>query len=492
MNRSDAKRILLEKFVRGELARGPIPRAGTQERESGLPLSLSQEQVWLRSQAAAGMPPLYNETITIHRTGPLSVPTLQRALLEILRRHEAWRTTFEMREGQVRQVIHPVTEEFPLSIVDLSETPQIYRDGQALRLASEQARVPFDLQRGPLIRALLVSLDDREHRLFVNMHQIITDGISVYEVLPTELATLYESFTRGTPSHLPGLPLQFADFALWQRDWLRSGVQERQLDYWRKQLGSETPVLPWPTDRPRPPVQTYRGALKAFTTGRKRLDMLNETARNAGVSLFAMLVAHLAALLHAYTSQDEIVLGTLAPCGRHRLEFQKLLGYFLNPVALRLEISRRVSFRELMEQAQKVIVEAISHADVPFECMVTELGFAAESNRHPLFQIAISLAPSLAPLPPGWDMTPMDVESGGARWDLYLELSERPEGLMGRAQYNPDLFEATTLAAMLKDFQVLLQAAASNPNQKLSDLLVRLATSDPTQRNIYAYERMCS
>ena len=492
MNPSDAKRILLEKFVRGELAHGPIPRARIQEREGELPLSLSQEQVWLRSQVTGKVPPLYNETITIHRTGPLCVETLQKSLLEMLRRHELWRTTFEMREGKLRQVIHSVPKEFPLSVVDLSGTPYLYRDGQALRLATEHARAPFDLERGPLVRAVLVSLDSQQHRLFVNMHQIITDGISVYEVLPTELATLYESFASGAPAQLPELAMQFADFALWQRDWLKGTVQERQLNYWRTQLRPGIPVLSWPNDRPRPPMQTYRGAIKAFTTSKRCLDILNETARNAGVSLFAVLVAALAALLHTYTNQDEIVLGTLAPCGRHRLEFQKLLGYFLNPVALRLEISGTASFRELMMQGQKVIVDAISHADVPFERIVTELGIGAEPNRHPLFQIAISLAPTLAPLPPGWDMTPMDVESGGARWDLYLELSERPEGLIGRAQYNPDLFELTTLAAMLEHFQMLLQAAASDPNQTLSDLLIRVVTDQPTQRNTYDYERMCS
>jgi Condensation domain len=424
-----------------------------------------------------GMPPLYNETITIHRTGPLNIAALQRSLLEILRRHEAWRTTFGMKDGQVRQVIRSLPEEFPLAVIDLSRKPRIERLTETLRLATEQASERFDLERGPLVRALLVSLDDLQHRLFINMHQIITDGISVYEVLPTELVRLYESFATGTPAELPDLPLQFADFAVWQRDWLKEEVQERQMNYWRKQLNHEVPSLSWPNGRSRPPVQTYRGAVKPFTTTKQVLDRLNEVRRNAGVSLFAILVASLAALLHAYTNQDEIILGTLAPCGRHRLEFQKLLGYFLNPVALRLKINGAASFHELIVQAQEVIANAISNGDVPFECIMRELGFSTEPSRRPLFQIAISLAPP-ARLPPGWDMTPMDADSGGARWDLYLELSERPECLMGRAQYNPDLFELPTLTAMLEDFQVLLKAAASNPNQMLSDLLLGLTMSD--------------
>lgn len=477
MNASDAKRILLEKCVRGEFVPAPIPLARTRQRKAELPLSLSQEQVWLQAQASGGVPPFYNETITIHRTGSLSIAALRRSLLEIIRRHQAWRTTFVMQNGQTHQVIHSVPEEFPLSVVDLSHKPPTEGIREGLRLATEQARDPFDLERGPLVRALLVCLADRQHRLFVNMHQIITDGISVYEVLPTELTTLYESYATGTVAQLPDLPMQSADFAIWQRDWLKGEIQERQLKYWRKQLGNGVSVLSWPED---PPLrtQTYRGALKPFTIAREILDTLNEVRRNAAVSLFAVLVAALAALLHAYSSQDEITVGTLAPCGRHRLEFRKLLGYFLNPVALRLKISNETSFRELMIQAQQVIADAISHDDVPFEFVLKELGLSSEPNYCPLFQIAISLAPSLVPLPPGWDMTPMDVESGGSRWDLYLELSERPECLMGRAQYNPDLFKLDTLTAMLDDFQVVLKVAGSNPNQRLSDLLVtvRMAT----------------
>ncbi|HTM36182.1 MAG TPA: condensation domain-containing protein [Terriglobales bacterium] len=473
MQLSAAKQALVDKYVRGDLASILIPPKPKRRASESVPASLSQEQVWLRAQAAIDMPPLYNETITIHRSGPMDIAALKQSLGEILRRHEAWRTTFEMRDGQVWQVVHPVPAEFPLSAVDLrGKVSSALLDAEALKFANEHASQPFDLQGGPLARGLLVSMTDQRHCLYIDMHQSIVDGISVYEVLPTELATLYESFSRGSPAHLPDLPMQFADFALWQRDFLKEEVFEGQLNYWRKQLGDGVSTLSWPTDRPRPPVESYRGAIRPFTYSSDLLAMLNEARGATRVSLFAVLVTALAALLRTYTNQNEIVLGTLAPCGRDRSEFQNLLGYFLNPVALRLTISRSLTFRELLLQAQDVIAAAISHSDVPFEHVVQHLGLNSDPSRHPVFQVAISLAPSLTPLPAGWDMTPMDVESGGARWDLYLELSERPEGLLGRAQYNPDLFELSTITRLLNDFQALLEIAGSEPDKPISDLSV--------------------
>jgi non-ribosomal peptide synthetase component F len=243
------------------------------------------------------------------------------------------------------------------------------------------------------------------------------------------------------------------------------------VSFWRKQLAGNLSVLQWPKDRPRPAFQTYRGSIKPFTLPKRLTEALRELSQREGVSLFATLLAASATLLYCYTGQEDIIVGTLAPTGRKRSEFQRLLGYFLNPVALRTDLSGNPTFRELLCQSQEVTLKALSNDDVPLEYLVQELRLTPDPSRHPFFQVVISLAPNVPELPPGWDMTPMDVESGGARWDLYLELNDRPDGIIGRAQYNPDLFDLAAIVKMLENFEDLLEAATSNPQHRLFDLL---------------------
>ena len=476
-NQAEARRILLDKYLRGEFARGPstLPRRNGKE---GVLASLSQEQVWLHSQKNPAIPQIYNESITIYRKGSLDLSVLKQSLREILRRHEIWRTSFEMIDGQLRQVIREATE-FPLAVVDLSAWPATEREQVATRVGNEQARKPFDLSRGPLVRATLVSLSDQQHRLYFDMHQMITDGISVYHILPLELVSLYDSFLTGNPASLPELTSQFADYATWQREWLRGPALQAQLAYWRTCLSTQGPPLSWPDDRARPSVETHRAKVEPFEVSWEGLEELQTVRKRAGISLFAALVAVLTALLHSHSQQHDIVLGTLAPCGRHQTGFQKLLGYFMNPVPLQFRVSGAQTFRELMLQAQEVISGAISHADVPFEHVVGALTVQPVPGRHPLFQIVISLAPPVAPLPPAWDMTPTDVESGAGRWDLYLEMSERRECLLGRAQYNPDVFKQNTVTALLEDFRHLARLAGADPDYRLSDLLVAANIRNP-------------
>jgi surfactin family lipopeptide synthetase A len=418
----------------------------------------------------AGMPPLYNESITIYRRGPLDVPALKQSFKEMIRRHEAWRTTFDVVRAQPVQIIHPSSEAIQLRIFDLSGAPESNRETEALRLATEEATPAFDLKRGPLVRATLVTLADQDHRLFLTMHQTIVDGISVYDIIPSEIAALYEAFSNNKPSPLPDLPFQFADFAICQRSWLQGEVLANQISYWRKQLAGDLPVLQLPVDRARPSFQTYRGSIKPFTLARALTQEVRELSQREGVSLFATLMAAFTTLLYRYTGQEDIIIGTLAPTGRKRSEFQRLLGYFLNPVALRSNLSGNPTFRELLSRSQAVTLEALSHDDVPLEDLAQELRLRSHPSRHPLFQVVISLAPNVPDLPQGWDMTPMDVESGGARWDLYLELNDRPNGLIGRAQYNPDLFDMATIVKLIEDFQAMLEAATSNPQQRLLEL----------------------
>jgi surfactin family lipopeptide synthetase A len=480
---SQTKQRLLARYLLGDPAQPRQEFGAITRRQSGepVPLSLAQEQMWLREMQGPGLPPIHNESITIHRVGPLDVSVLERAFAEIIRRHEIWRTTFSLVNGVPVQVIHPAPSDVSLSVVDLGRIPEGSRESEALRLATEEARRPFDLNRGPLVRAQLVTLDSQHHRLYLTMHRSIVDGVSAYQVLPLELTVLYEAFSQAKPSPLPELPIQYADFASWERGWVQGDVLASQLDYWRRQLVGELPVLRWPTDRLSPAVQTLRGGIRPFLLPKQLTSGLKELSRQDEVTLFMTLLAGLAALLRCYTQQQSIIIGTVATAGRKRPEAQPLLGHFLNPVALYFDLAGHQTFRDLMQQTRELLLGALLHDDVPFEYVVEDLKLKPDPSRHPLFQVVISLAPPLPPLPLGWDQTPMDVESGAAMWDLYLELSERANGIIGRAQYNPDLFQTTTITQTLKDLQFLLEAITLDPRQRLRDLpaLMSMKRVDP-------------
>jgi Condensation domain len=486
---SEAKQKLFELYRLGDLrSRLPAPRADLERKAGGpAPLSLVQEPLWRRDQVVAPLAPLYNESITIHREGPLNVAALEQSLTEVIRRHEIWRTTFDVVNGQPVQIVHGKPAILRLPLIDLRDLPKAERDAQALRVATVDAKSAFDLKQGPLVRVKLVRLDDQAYRLFLTMHQIIVDGVSVYAVLPSELTATYEAFAAGKQSPLPELSFQYADFAYCQRQWLTRERRQDQLAYWREQLSGDLPVLKWPDARP--PGQTFRGAIHPFLVPRKLTEALRELGQREGATLFAVLLAGFAALLHRYTRQENIVVGTLAPGGRKHVEFQQLLGYFINPVPLRANVSGDPSFRALLGQAQRATLGAISHDDVPLEYLAEEFTANSDASRHPFFQAVISLAPAVAELPSGWDMTPMDVESGGARWDLYLELSDRANGLIGRAQYNPDLFDKAAMVDMLVDLQELLRGAVENPEHRLSALPPRWVSSKRGAARHYAQTR---
>jgi hypothetical protein len=473
---SEAKQRLLELQTRR--ANSPAEPAASElsrhPRETPALLSPAQEQVWRLDQTAGKLAPLHNESITIHRRGPCDPAIMARSLAEIIRRHEIWRTTFEAASGDQAghpvQIVHPPAP-FPLLVSDLSALPQTERETQALALATADARQPFDLQTGPLLRARLVTLGDAEHRLYLTAHQTIVDGITVFHIFPYELTAIYESFAAGKPSPLPELTTQYADFAAWQRQKLAGGAMENQLAYWQKQLAGELPVLQWPiplaSNQARPAEQTYRGAMHSFLLTRELAQSLKDLGRREGATLFMILLAGLVSLLHRYTGQQDIIVGTLAPSGRKQTEFQPCIGYFLNPVALRANLRGSPAlgelwFHSLLHQMREVTLGAISNDDVPLAMIAERLQLKPDPSRHPFFTVALSVAPDTPQLPSGWSMTYMDVESGGARWDLYLEMSDRAEGLMGRAQYNPDLFTADAITQTVEDFRALLgQIAAS-------------------------------
>ena len=467
-NLSDTKRKLLEALLRGEVKGPGRPLAIPQRDSSGpAPLSPAQEQVWLHSHLAPAVP-IYNESLTVHHKGSLDVGVLERSLTEITRRHEAWRTAVSLAHDEPHQIVHPPLD-VRLPLRDLRDIPESEREREARRLAALDARQPFDMARGPLWRGTLVRTGKEEHRLYLTIHQIILDGVSANRVFLPELVSLYNAFSRGHASPLPELPIQYADYATWQRRQVRAGAFHEDVPYWRSRLGGEPAVLEWPNDHARPSVQTFRGAIQHLAMAKGLVQGLKAMSRREGVTLFMTLVAGLVALLHRYTGQDDLTVGTLS-AGRRQPDTEGLLGYFLNPVALRLDLSGNPTFRELLGRVREAVIGAMAHDGLPFHELVKELRPRPDPSRNPLFQVLISLEPRVPPVDPAWDLTFFDVTSGASKLDLYLLLDEGPAGITAPTTYNPDVFEESTITRMADHWRTLLEGALGDATRRVSHL----------------------
>lgn len=468
---SEAKRALLEKYLHGDLPQTPqngnsIPRRPL---EQDAPLSFGQQQLWLLAQLIPDIP-VYNECVTIQIPGPLDITVLEQSFHEIFRRHEAWRTSFQVVDGQPVQVIHP-TLNFNLPVMDLRHLPKAKREIEALRLAKEDGKKPFNLAQIPLLRALLTRLRDEEYRLFLTLHHIIFDGITIYQVFLPELSAIYEAFSNGRPSSLPELSIQYADFAAWQRGRLQGQVLENQLAYWKKQLKGAPTNLELPTDRPRQHEPTYQGAMYRFMVPKVLTDALRDLSNREGVTLYMTLLAAFNTLLYRYTGHDDILVGTTT-AGRKRAELQKLMGIFINTQVIRTNLSGNPNFRELLDRVKEVTLAAHEYQDLPFEYLVKALQPEREQGQNPLFQVLMLLEPPVLVLPSRWSLTHMDVNTDTAKFDLSLVLEDRPEGFIGRFEYSTDLFDATTIERMAGHWRTLLEGIVANPEQRLSELLL--------------------
>jgi hypothetical protein len=460
---SETKRRLFEALSRGESAavRSDIARRPNSD---GAPLGASQEEVCRRSIWAADAPSPYNESITVYREGALDVAILERCFAEILRRHEAWRTSFRMEDGNLVQAIAAPPQNASIPVVDLRDLAPELRTEEFERQCSDRAQQPFDLERGPLIRTSLFRFGDASYRIAIVAHQSVIDGVSMYQVLPSELSSLYEAFSAGKASPLPELPLQYADFCAWQRRWLGDGNREKQIGFWKTKLDQLS------TERDRQIRETYRGKIRSFEVPATCTAAIRDLVRRERVTLFTALLAGFAALRSHVTEMSDILVATLSPSGRKRLETQKLLGYFLNPVALRFEFAADTTFKDLLHQARTLIGEAISNDDVPLEQVGKALNI--DSGRDPFVKVAISLQPRVPSLP-GWDVTSMDAQNGGSVWDLYLAFIERGDALAGRAQFNPDIFTDGAIQSALHHLWRLLANAATDPAASVRELLER-------------------
>ena len=465
---SDAKRLLLARYAAGQ-ARSAMWQSSRIARRSGsaiAPLSLSQQELWKHEQRVPEIPPLYNECVTVQMNGPLDVAALERAFNEIVRRHEIWRTTFETQGGQPVQVVH-APEPVRWQIVNTGDFSSYAPNQEAIRVVKAEVERPFDLASSPPLRPILVRFTETEHRLYLAAHQIVLDGVSAYQFFPGELAELYKSSLSGSPSLLAEPAIQCADFAYWQRDWI-GRTQEKQLDYWRTQLANV--VAPnWPLKNSGGGSRTYKGLIRPFALSKGASQKIKALSHNHNSTLFSTLVAGFATLLHCYTGQHDVTVGTLSPSGRKRSETSGLLGYFLNPVALRLDFSRDPSFPDLIHQAQRVMTEAICNDDVPIEAVARALN-RDDSSPSPFFRAALSLQPStpnlgLDGLGLNWSVTSMDVESGGSPWELYLAFIDRPEGMVGRVQFDPEVFTHEMIEQLLRDFNRLLETEGLNQCQ---------------------------
>lgn len=435
-NLSPEKRALLESRLKSRHASaqsGAIPRRPTHDTT---PLSSAQERLWFLDQYEPANP-IYNRPLALRLAGSLDIVALEQSLSEIVRRRDMLRTTFPSSAGQPRQVVTPPSA-ITLAVVPLPPHAEGQRETAIRRYVSAEGARPFDLARGPLWRALLLRLDDDAHILLITLHHIISDGWSD-GVLNRELGTLYDSFVAGQPATLSDLPIQYADYAVWQRERLANGAFDERLAYWRDHLAGAPTVLELPTDRQRPPTQTFRGATYSMLLPTALLEALKRLSQDENATLYMTLLAAFHTLLHRYTGRDDLLVGSPI-AGRTRVEAEGLIGLFVNTLVLRGDLSGDPSFRALLARTRATTLAAYDHQEVPFEQLVAELHIARDLSRTPLVQVMFVLqnAPRADLQLAGLAAHPLWVDTGTAKFDLSLFMIETLEGARGvRVQYRP-------------------------------------------------------
>ena len=446
---------------------GSLPPIIPVSRDRELPLSFAQQRLWFLEQLNPGNP-LYHSFHALLINGPLDVRVLELSLNEIIRRHEILHTVFDVIDGRPVQRVEPFT---PISLrnMNLSDVPQEERGRALEQLTVDERQRPFDLSCGPLIRALLVVLGEQEHALLLTLPHIVTDGWSI-DILYREMSALYEAFASSAPVPLPDLPIQYADFAVWQREHLQGDVLDEQLSYWREQLANISSVLELPSDRPRPETATLRCAKVPFEFEKELTEQLKTLSQREGVTLFMTLLAAFDALLYRYSDQTDIVVGTVI-ANRNRDETQGLIGFFVNILALRTDLSGNPTFLDLLQRVKQMTFAAYLHQDLPFEQIVEMLQPQRGSNRKPLYQVEFNLQKPLEPFDVcGLRFTPLDVQAVSSESDLGLVIFESENGLAGQLVYATDLFDPATIERMVGHFHNLLAEITEAPEQHILEL----------------------
>ena len=470
---SPVKRALLETLrnkrsgeAGARLSIAPQPRG-----ESPIPLSFAQQRLWFIDQLEPNSS-LYNLSAAARLTGRLDVRALERTVNEVVRRHELLRTTFPTDSGEPQQVVAPPPPN-GIPVTDLADLSEAERESELRRHMEQEAQRPFDLSEGPLLRVTLLRLSEEEHVALFTMHHIISDGWSM-GVLVRELSALYRAYSRGEESPLPELPVQYADYSVWQRRVFDGEAMEEQLSYWRERLRGLSP-LELPTDRPRPPVQSFRGARRSLVLGPDLSSALRGLCRAEGVTLFMTLLAAFKALLMRYAGQDDIVVGTDI-AGRDRKEIEGLIGFFVNQLVMRTDLSGDPTFRELLGRVREACLGAYAHQEAPFEKVVEAVNPERGLGHTPLFQVKLLLQNAPPVVEPSGEQelsfTRIETGSSKAAFDIVLNMVEAGEEISGLLEYATDLYDDATIGRMLGHFQTLLESAAADPDRRLSELTI--------------------
>ena len=464
-------KTLTQYLEKTRAARGP-QESGIQPRPAGSITEGSEEQkqIWLHSELA-GAAQIYNEPVTLHFRGELSRAALEQAFEYFLNRHEAWRTVFEWRDGKLLQIVKPARA-VDLTVLDLRDLPAEEREALAIDLAKRDFRLPFDLAKGPLFRTRLIRLADGDFRLFLSLHHIIFDGVSMAQILLPEIQSAYQTFLHGIPPSLPAPAFQYPDYAYWQAKQLAGGDAERYLPYWERQLATDLPEPQLPTDHPRPLVRSYAGGTEMFQIAPSTAAKVKEFGNGEGVTPFMTLLAAFHMLLFHETGQVDQGIGTVMST-RQQPGSERVLGYFLNTVILRTRFAPEDTLASLIAGVRETVLGAMSH-EVPYRLVASRCGRTRSRSSSSAAQAMFIFEPPIAKAAfsvergAQWDLTQNDVQTGLSKFDLCLWIDER-DGFLGRFNYSTDLFENPTIVRMKKAWASLLQLIADDPHRTVAE-----------------------
>ncbi|MDD0977659.1 condensation domain-containing protein, partial [Pseudomonas fontis] len=468
----DKRKLYLEKMLEEGVSPANLPIPEVQSSFEVLPLSYAQERQWflwqLDPHSAA-----YHIPAALRLRGPLDIPALERSFASLVERHQSLRTTFVQDDSQTRQVIRPSVD---LRIEQVQRPLAAHAEAQAAQIKAfveEQTQRLFDLEQGPLLRVSLLHLGTDDHVLVLTQHHIISDGASM-QVMIDELVQLYGAFSRGLSLEWPALPIQYADYALWQRHWMEAGERERQLAYWTTQLAGEQSVLALPTDHPRPAEQSFRGARHGLRLDARLSQALKQMAQRENVTLFMLLLASYQTLLHRYSGQGDIRVG-VPVANRNRVETERLIGFFINTQILKAEVAPQQPFRVLLQAVRQAAIDAQAHQDLPFEQLVEALQPERSLSHNPLFQVLFNHQGSAREQAAQQDegvlnVQPLSLERHTSQFDLTLETVESAQGVSASLVYATDLFDAATVARMGEHWLNLLEGIVAAPDTRVADL----------------------
>jgi amino acid adenylation domain-containing protein len=462
---AEAKRLLVEKRLRDFAAKPQnliTPRTG----EAPLPISVEQHGIWLHTAMEPSLP-IYNESFTVHRFGSFDPAVLEAAFNEVLRRHEIWRTSFVMQGDEITQQVQPQLK-VSIPLVDLSTVPEEKQDAEARRLATENAVFPIDITKAPLFRVRVLRFSPSHHQLQLTVHHIVCDGGSIHRIFAPELSAIYEAYAAGRTSPLQNPTLQYGDYTLWRERQLRAPETTTQLNYWRDQLSGELPILRLPTDHPRPARTSHRGAVEYIALPTDLMSPLRVMAGTHSASMYMVLLTGLKILFFRYGGQEDVLVGSVAD-GRRRPELEHVMGYFLDTLAIRTHPSAGLTGSKYLGQVRDTVLEALDAAQVPFSQVVKMVKRLHDRSHEAVFQTFFSYQQA-SRFAEGWNVTKTKIDSGATKFDIYVEVDERPDETTAQFTYNKDLFDAATIQRMAAHWLVLLNALANDPERSLGSM----------------------